>query len=91
MVVGHDDPLLVHAVGDRTVELFLNAMELEAKRISWNGRRVRIEHGEGLLPDLIGRARDLGVVVLQDPAISPSGTFSCSAMAKKSTTRRCAR
>jgi predicted amidohydrolase YtcJ len=66
--VDNDDPLLVHAVGDRTVELFLNAMESEAKRVSWNGRRVRIEHGDGLLPDLVLRARDLGVTVVQNPS-----------------------
>ena len=66
--VDNDDPLLVHAVGDRTVELFLNAMESEAKRVSWNGRRVRMEHGDGLLPDLIPRARDLGVTVVQNPS-----------------------
>jgi predicted amidohydrolase YtcJ len=29
-----DDGLLVHAVGDRTVEVFLSAMESEAKRVS---------------------------------------------------------
>jgi predicted amidohydrolase YtcJ len=66
--VDYNDPLLVHAVGDRTVELFLNAMESEAKRVSWNGRRVRIEHGDGLLPDLVPRALDLGVTVVQNPS-----------------------
>lgn len=66
--VENGDPLLVHAVGDRTAELFLNAMESEAKRVNWNGRRVRIEHGDGLLPDLVARARDLGVTVVQNPS-----------------------
>lgn len=66
--VENGDPLLVHAVGDCTAELFLNAMELEAARVNWNGRRVRIEHGDGLLPDLVARARDLGVTVVQNPS-----------------------
>jgi len=66
--VENGDPLLVHAVGDRTVELFLDAMESEAARINWNGRRVRIEHGDGLQPDLATRARDLGVTVVQNPS-----------------------
>ncbi len=64
----NDDPLLVHAVGDRTAELFLGAMESEAKRVDWKTRRVRVEHGDGLLPDLIPRARDLGVIVVQNPS-----------------------
>ena len=63
-----DDPLLVHAVGDKTVESFLNAMEAEVKRVEWGTRRVRIEHGDGLLSDLIPRARDLGVLVVQNPS-----------------------
>jgi predicted amidohydrolase YtcJ len=63
-----DDPLLVHAVGDKAIESFLKAMEAEIKRVEWGTRRVRIEHGEGLLPDLIPRARDLGVLVVQNPS-----------------------
>jgi predicted amidohydrolase YtcJ len=64
----NNDPLLVHAVGDLTVAQFLNAMESEGKHINWNGRRVRVEHGDGLLPDLVARARDLGVTVVQNPS-----------------------
>ncbi len=66
--VDSGDPLLVHAVGDKTAETFLNAMEAEAKRIDWKPRRVRIEHGDGLLPDLVPRARGLGVIVVQNPS-----------------------
>jgi predicted amidohydrolase YtcJ len=63
-----DDPLLVHAVGDKTVESFLAVMESEAERVDWSSRRVRIEHGDGLLPDLVSRARALGVIVVQNPS-----------------------
>jgi predicted amidohydrolase YtcJ len=63
-----NDPLLVHAVGDRTAELFLGAMESEAKHVDWPSRRVRVEHGDGLLPDLVPLARDLGVIVVQNPS-----------------------
>ncbi len=66
--LGDDDQLLAHAVGDRTVEAFMNAMEAEGMRAEWSNRRVRIEHGDGLLPDLIPRARELGVVVVQNPS-----------------------
>jgi predicted amidohydrolase YtcJ len=54
-------------VGDKTAESFLNAMESEVKRVEWKTRRVRIEHGDELLPDMIPRARDLGVLVVQNP------------------------
>jgi predicted amidohydrolase YtcJ len=64
----NDDQLLVHAVGDRTAELFLEAMEAESKHTEWKNRRVRVEHGDGLLPDLIPRARNAGVVVVQNPS-----------------------
>jgi predicted amidohydrolase YtcJ len=66
--VENDDPLLVHAVGDKSAEAFLNAMESEVKHFDWRARRVRVEHGDGLLSDLIPRARDLGVVVVQNPS-----------------------
>jgi len=63
-----DDQLLVHAVGDRTAESFLNAMESQTRHVDWKPRRVRIEHGDGLLPDLIPRARDFGVIIVQNPS-----------------------
>jgi predicted amidohydrolase YtcJ len=43
-------------------------MEAEVKRVDWRTRRVRIEHCDGLLSDLIPRARDLGVLVVQNPS-----------------------
>ena len=61
------DPLMVHAVGDRTVEMFLNAMDATGGEKVWAQRRVRIEHGDGLLPDLVPRAKRLGVIVVQNP------------------------
>jgi predicted amidohydrolase YtcJ len=66
--VERDDPLLVHAVGDRTAESFLSAMESAVTLADWRTRRVRIEHGDGLLRDLIPRAHALGVVVVQNPS-----------------------
>ncbi len=62
------DQLLVHAVGDKTAESFMNAMDADEKGADWKNRRVRVEHGDGLLPDLIPRARDLGLVVVQNPS-----------------------
>jgi predicted amidohydrolase YtcJ len=61
------DQLLVHAVGDRTAETFLSAMEATGGKEVWSKRRVRIEHGDGIMPDLVARARELGVVVVENP------------------------
>ena len=58
--------LLVHAVGDRTMETLLAAMERTPA--DWPARRVRIEHGDLITPELAARALDLGVIVVQNPA-----------------------
>ncbi|PJJ54461.1 amidohydrolase [Hymenobacter chitinivorans] len=60
--------LLVHCAGDRTAEAVLQAMEQNGAANSWPARRVRIEHGDGLIGDLLPRARALGVVVVQNPS-----------------------
>lgn len=62
-----NDQLIVHIVGDRTAETFLGAMEATGGKSVWSKRRVRIEHGEGVTPDLVARAHALGVVVVQNP------------------------
>ncbi len=59
--------LILHAVGDRTNEALLNGMEKAGSKIDWRSKRVRIEHGDGLLPDLIPRANRLGVIVVENP------------------------
>lgn len=62
-----DQQLLVHCAGDRCAEVVLDAMEKVGPAADWPRRRVRIEHGDGVREDLIGRARKLGVVVVQNP------------------------
>lgn len=59
--------LLVHCTGDKAVEAVLDAMEKYATTVDWNARRVRIEHGDGVIDDLIPRARKLAVIVVQNP------------------------
>lgn len=34
----------------------------------WVGRRVRFEHGDSLFPDLMGRVKEYGIVVVQNPS-----------------------
>jgi predicted amidohydrolase YtcJ len=63
----NDDQLLVHVAGDRTTETFLEAMAATGGKAVWSQRRVRIEHGDGLMPDLIPRAKELGVIVVENP------------------------
>lgn len=63
-----DEPVLLHAIGDRTVAAVLDAMEkVGAGKVDWPSKRVRIEHGEGVSGGLIERARNLGVIVVQNP------------------------
>ncbi len=63
----NDDQLLVHIVGDRTTEAFLNAMDATGGKQVWSMGRVRIEHGDGIMPDLVARVKELGVIVVQNP------------------------
>jgi predicted amidohydrolase YtcJ len=75
-----NDPLLLHSAGDRTAATVLDAMR-GIPNVDWKAKRVRIEHGDGLLPDLIPAAAQLGVVVVQNPAhleaipLYPAGAF----------------
>lgn len=59
--------LMFHIAGDRATEALLQAMEQAGGPGTWFRRRVRIEHGDGIMPDLIPRARELGVVVVANP------------------------
>jgi hypothetical protein len=63
----NNDQLLVHIVGDRTTETFLDAMDRTGGKDVWSNRRVRIEHGDGIMPDLVDRVKTLGVVVVANP------------------------
>ena len=61
--------LLLHAVGDKTADVIFDAMEtVNGGNVDWKSKRLRIEHGEGVIADLIPRARALGIVVVQNPS-----------------------
>lgn len=62
-----DDQLLVHAVGDQPTELFLNAMDATGGPKTWSDRRVRIEHGDGIMPEMIPRVKRMGLIVVENP------------------------
>jgi hypothetical protein len=63
-----DQPLLLHCVGDRACEAVFDAMEKIGKgKINWREKRVRVEHGEMVVSDLLERTKKLGVVIVQNP------------------------
>jgi predicted amidohydrolase YtcJ len=59
--------LLFHSVGDAAIDQIFDAMDDTGGARVWSGRRTRIEHGDLLFPWDVGRARELGVVVVQNP------------------------
>lgn len=63
----HKEQLAFHVVGDSTLAVVLREMDELADAGVWRGRRVRIEHGDGLTSDLLPLARELGIVLIQNP------------------------
>jgi len=59
--------LLFHSVGDAAIDQVFDAMDDTGGARVWRGRRTRIEHGDLLFPWDFDRARELGVVVVQNP------------------------
>lgn len=58
---------MTHAVGDRAVDLTLDAFEHAAPDRAWASRRPRFEHGDLVLPHNFERVRRKGFVVVQNP------------------------
>jgi len=67
-IVDRGDQALLHVAGDATAEAVLDAMAAIAPAGRWRPRRLRFEHGDGLHADLLARAREYGVVVVQNPS-----------------------
>lgn len=61
-----NNQLLFHLVGDAAIGTLLDEMEAAAPAARWRNRRTRIEHGDLMRPADIPRARDLGIVVVQN-------------------------
>jgi predicted amidohydrolase YtcJ len=58
----------VHAVGDRAIAAYFDALDRGGRPEIWQRKRPRLEHGDMLTPELMARAKTLGVVVVQNPA-----------------------
>jgi predicted amidohydrolase YtcJ len=64
----NNDQLMVHVSGYPSASAMLDAMAATGGKGVWASRRVRFEHVDGLFPDLVPHAKELGVVVIQNPA-----------------------
>ncbi|MCA1622900.1 MAG: amidohydrolase family protein [Acidobacteria bacterium] len=74
-----NQPLLLHCVGDRACQAAFDAMEKVGNgKIDWTKKRLRVEHGEMVVDDLLERAKKLGVVVVQNPTHFTDGELERS-------------
>jgi len=60
-----NDQLCFHVAGDSTLNTVIDVME--KMKVDWKSKRVRIEHGDGLLPAQFTNAKNLGIIVVQNP------------------------
>jgi hypothetical protein len=69
----HRRQLALHVSGDGEMARLFTLLEEVAPADSWRRNRVRIEHGDGLTPDLLAQAKRLGVVLVENPLhLAPS-------------------
>lgn len=59
--------IALHVVGDAETDRMLKMMEQLAPASVWRAKRVRIEHGDGIQPDMIEKVVQFGLVVIQNP------------------------
>ena len=64
------EPLHLHVSGDSTPRVVFALMRELAPDSAWRRLRVRLEHGDFVSGSLLRSARELGVVVVQNPAHS---------------------
>ena len=67
-ILARDDHALLHIAGDATAATVLDAMQAISPASQWRAKRLRFEHGDGLVANLLPRARAFGVVVVQNPS-----------------------
>lgn len=60
--------LCMHIVGDSSTKIILHLMKEMASNEKWKNKRVRIEHGVGIIsPSVIKDVKDLGIVIVHTP------------------------
>jgi predicted amidohydrolase YtcJ len=75
--------LMVHVSGYLSAAAMLDAMDATGGKKVWDGKRVRFEHGDGLYPDLIPRAKEMGIVVVQNPTHFDASLLSAARTGSK--------
>lgn len=65
---GRGEQPMFHAVGDEAIDAMLDALDATGGRARWNGKRVRLEHGDMATAAQLARMSDLGVVYVQNPS-----------------------
>ena len=78
-----DEQVLVHVFGRPGAAAMLDAMDATGGAEVWANRRLRFEHADGLLDDLVPRARALGVVVSQQGSHLDASMFEDPAFGKR--------
>ena len=61
------EQLMFHVSGDAAIDGVFGAMAGAGAPLRWQSRRTRLEHGDGLVGDLVERAARLGIVLVQNP------------------------
>jgi len=61
------DQLLVHTSGTPSATAMLDAMEASGGEKVWYGKRVRFEHGDGVLAGMLPRMKKLGIIDVENP------------------------
>ena len=64
----YDDQLVLHVSGTPAARAMLEAMENTGGPPTWRSRRVRFEHGDGILPSFLPQLKAFGVIIVQNPA-----------------------
>jgi predicted amidohydrolase YtcJ len=60
--------LMMHVVGDSSTKVVLRLMKQMAGDNQWREKRVRIEHGTGILTeDVINEVNDMGIIIVHTP------------------------
>jgi predicted amidohydrolase YtcJ len=62
-----NDPIVFHITGYPGAKATLEAMQATGGKAVWAGKRVRFEHGDGVFPELIPRAKEMGIILTQNP------------------------
>lgn len=67
--LANDQQIIIHAVGDSTIQTIFKAMRELHPDDFWKDKRVRLEHAEMavVIPGDLQTLKDLGIVVVQNP------------------------